>query len=84
LEVDVTVLQIVKEMSQITLALKAWRGLVAEIFNDNRFFACTSDMETPFRPTVQAWIKADKAAFSEVLGIHPLALSTVRFPDPRT
>ncbi|KAI0031253.1 Dopey, N-terminal-domain-containing protein [Vararia minispora EC-137] len=68
LDVEVAVLQIVKEMSQISLTLKTWRGVVAEIINDNRFFACTPDMETPFRPAIQAWIKADKSAFSEVIG----------------
>ena len=68
LDVDSTILLIIREMSQLSSVLKVWRGVVSEIVNDNRFFGCSPENEVGFRPIVQAWIKADKSALAEVVG----------------
>ncbi|KAI0323044.1 Dopey, N-terminal-domain-containing protein [Amylostereum chailletii] len=81
LDVDDGILNIIKEMCQISSALKAWRGVVYEILNDNRFFSCSVETESTFRPIVQAWIGSDKSAFSEVLGKVTTAPSTNIFTN---
>ncbi|KAI0067974.1 hypothetical protein BV25DRAFT_1896308 [Artomyces pyxidatus] len=81
LDIEDTVFDILKEMSRIPAALKAWRGVVSDILNDNRFFNCTPDAGKEFRQITQSWIDTDKAVFAEFLGKVTTAPSTNIFTN---
>ena len=67
MDVDSTVLAIVREMAKIPAALKAWRTPVTELLNDNRLFNCNREAAENWRPVVKTLFDADKAAFPELL-----------------
>lgn len=58
----------VQELAKIPAALKAWRGPVTELLNDNRFFNCNSDAALQWKPVIKALFDTDKTAFPELLG----------------
>lgn len=68
MDVDYTTVSIVREMSRIQAALKAWRTPVMELLNDNRLFNGSADVAEPWKPIVRALYDADKTAFPELLG----------------
>lgn len=67
MDLDQTVLTIIREMARIPAALKAWRPPVTELLNDNRLFNCNSDAAEPWKPVVKTLFDADKTAFPELL-----------------
>ncbi|KDQ63058.1 hypothetical protein JAAARDRAFT_53285 [Jaapia argillacea MUCL 33604] len=67
LDVDPTVLDLVREMTKIPAALKAWRGPVTDVLNDNRFFNSTSQSAQKFRPIIRALFDVDRASVGELL-----------------
>lgn len=73
LDMDDITFGILRELSSIPPALKAWRAIVAEILNDNRFFNSLPEAGEQFRPITKAFIDADKTAFPELLGPFNLA-----------
>ncbi|KAL0565831.1 hypothetical protein V5O48_016193, partial [Marasmius crinis-equi] len=67
LEVDSTTVTIVREMSRIPSAFKAWKSPVSELLNDNRLFNCNPDSAEMWKPIVTSLFDSDKTAFPELL-----------------
>jgi hypothetical protein len=67
MDVDQTVLAIIREMARIPAALKAWRNPVTDLLNDNRLFNCNADAAEHWKPIVKTLFDADKTAFPELL-----------------
>lgn len=55
-------------MTRISVAVKAWRGVISDIVNDSRFFVSSLEAGRDFRSIIEAWVDADKTIFSEFLG----------------
>jgi hypothetical protein len=55
-------------MTRISTTVKAWRGVISDIINDTRFFACSAEAGMDFRPIVQAWVDTDKSVLADFLG----------------
>jgi hypothetical protein len=68
IDLDETTLDIIKELSKIPAAARAWRPTVADAFNDARFFNCTPDAAQKWRPLVRALVDKDKTVFPDLLG----------------
>jgi len=69
LDIDPTVLAMIREMAKIPATIKAWKTPVIEILNDNRLFNCSPDSARQWSPIVRTLFETDKAAFPELLGI---------------
>ncbi|KAI0081169.1 hypothetical protein K474DRAFT_1768894 [Panus rudis PR-1116 ss-1] len=67
LDVDDNILAILREMTRIAAAMKAWRGPIVDVLNDNRCFNSTPQAGRKWRPMVKALFDTDKTAFSELL-----------------
>lgn len=61
-------MQITKELARIPAALRAWRGPVTDLLNDNRFFNCNPETALQWKPIIRALFDTDKSAFPELLG----------------
>jgi hypothetical protein len=68
MEIDDTIVRIVRELARIPAALKAWRGPVTELLNDSRVFSSSSDAAINWKPIIKALFDTDKIAFPELLG----------------
>src|ERR1700722_17017986 len=68
LDLDDTMIDIVREMTKIPPALKAWRGPVTELLNDNRFFNSNAETAAKWKIVMKALFDTDKTAFPELLG----------------
>ncbi|CAL1694342.1 unnamed protein product [Somion occarium] len=68
LDVDDHVLSILREMTRLAVAIKAWRGPVVDVLNDNRCFNSTPQAGRKWRPMVKMLFDTDKTAFTELLG----------------
>ena len=55
-------------MTRVSVAVKAWRGVISDIVNDSRFFISSVDAGTDFRSVIEAWVDADKSVFADFLG----------------
>jgi len=55
-------------MTRISVAIKAWRGVISEIINDTRFFSSSVEAAMDFRSIIQAWVDTDKGIFADFLG----------------
>ena len=78
MDVDSTVLAIIREMAKIPTALKAWRPPVVDLLNDNRLFNCGREAAEMWRPVVKTLFDADKTAFPELLcALTPIAISNL-------
>jgi hypothetical protein len=60
-------MDVLQEMSRITLTLKAWRGSVMEALSDAKFFSSTPSAGQKWRSILRALIDADKTAMAEIL-----------------
>jgi hypothetical protein len=60
-------MEVLREMSRMTISLKAWRGPIVEALNDARFFNPAPSTGRKWRPIIRALIDVDKMAFTEVL-----------------
>ncbi|KAJ6523556.1 Dopey, N-terminal-domain-containing protein [Mycena capillaripes] len=67
MDVDMTVVTIIHEMTKIPAALKTWRPPVAELLSDNRLFNCSSEDAEKWKPIMKSLFDLDKAAFPELL-----------------
>ena len=65
-------MEIIRELTKIAHALKAWRGPVIDLLNDNRFFTCHAEVGHKWKPVIKALFDTDKAAFPELLGGVPI------------
>lgn len=68
LDFDPTISTILREMTRISIAVKAWRGVISDIVNDSRFFVSSLEAGRDFRSIIEAWVDADKTVFSDFLG----------------
>ncbi|KAI0361079.1 hypothetical protein OH77DRAFT_1391372 [Trametes cingulata] len=68
LDVEDDVVAIIREMTKINVAMKAWRSPVAESLNDNRCFNSTAEAGEKWSPMVKALFDTDKTALPELLG----------------
>lgn len=67
LDVDDTIVAIIREMSRIPGAIKTWKTPVIELLNDNRLFNSNPDVAEKWKPIVRALYDSDKTAFPELL-----------------
>lgn len=68
MDVDAVIMDIIREMSKIPPALKAWRTPVTDLLNDNRLFNCNWESAAKWKPIVKSLFDADRTAFPELLG----------------
>ncbi|KDQ15544.1 hypothetical protein BOTBODRAFT_65254 [Botryobasidium botryosum FD-172 SS1] len=81
LDVEAVILDILREMSKIPSASKAWRGPVSDALNDNRFFNTSPKMSGNWRPLVRALMDADRQGFAELIGKVGTASATNIFTN---
>jgi hypothetical protein len=74
--VEDVILDIIKEMSKIQAAARAWRAPIQEAFNDTRFFNCSPTVAVKWRPIIFALMDTDKMVFSDLLS----SFSPISFP----
>ena len=67
LDVDEYVLSILREMTRIAAAMRAWRGPVVDVLNDNRCFNSSPAAGGKWRPMVKMLFDTDKTALTELL-----------------
>ncbi|KAI9513117.1 Dopey, N-terminal-domain-containing protein [Russula earlei] len=75
---------ILRETTRISVAIKAWRGVVTDIINDHRFFTCSMEAGMNFRSIIQAWVDTDKSVFADFLGKVTSTPSTNIFTNRET
>ena len=63
-----SILDILREMSKLPAAAKAWRPPVADAFADTKFFNMPAQFTEKWRPLIRALMDSDKAAFAELVG----------------
>lgn len=68
IDLDETTLDIIKELSKIPAAARAWRPTVADVFNDARFFNCSPAAAQKWRSLIRALVDTDKTVFPDLLG----------------
>jgi hypothetical protein len=78
MDVDDSVMDVIREMAKIPAALKAWRAPISDLLNDNRLFNCNAEAAMKWKPIVKALFDADKTASPELLG-SVAAVSLSRF-----
>ena len=59
---------IIREMTKINVAVKAWRSPVSDSLNDNRCFNATADAGEKWMPMVKSLFDTDKTSLPELLG----------------
>lgn len=69
MDVDPTVISIISEMTHVPTTLKSWRSPIIDLLSDNRVFNSDPADGNKWRPIVKALYDADKAAFTELLGM---------------
>ena len=70
LDLDPMVIEIIKEMTKISVAFKVWRAPVIDILYDHRVFNSNSTVATRWKPVVKALFDSDKASFGDLLSEH--------------
>jgi len=68
LDLDPMVIEIIKEMTKVSVALKVWRAPVIDVLYDNRVFNSNSTVATRWKPVVKALFDSDKTSFGDLLG----------------
>ncbi|KAI0375501.1 hypothetical protein BV20DRAFT_986250 [Pilatotrama ljubarskyi] len=68
LDLEDDILALIREMTKINVAVKAWRSPVAESLNDNRCFNSTAEAGEKWSPIIKALFDTDKTALPELLG----------------
>lgn len=67
LDVDENVLSVLREMTRLSAAMKAWRAPIVEVLNDNRCFNSTPSAGQKWRQMVKMLFDTDKTALAELL-----------------
>ncbi|KAH9982294.1 Dopey, N-terminal-domain-containing protein [Lactifluus volemus] len=84
LDFDPTTFTILREITRISAAMKAWRGVISDVINDPRFFSCSAEAGMDFRSIIHTWIDTDKGVFADFLGKVTSAPSTNIFTNRET
>ncbi|KAL7419677.1 hypothetical protein Q5752_005591 [Cryptotrichosporon argae] len=66
--VDASILGILTEMTKIPAAVKSWRLLIGDAFNDQRFFRASPAQTSLWRPLIRALMDSDKERLGDLLG----------------
>lgn len=61
-------LNLLREMTKIPVAVKSWRLLVGDAYNDNRFFKMRPEESAQWKPLVCALMDSDKERLGDLLG----------------
>ena len=69
LDLEDDIVAIIREMTRISVAVKAWRTPVVESLNDNRCFNSTAEAGEKWMPMVKSLFDTDKTALPELLGM---------------
>ncbi|KAH8099733.1 Dopey, N-terminal-domain-containing protein [Cristinia sonorae] len=67
LDVDDNVLSVLREMTRLSVAMKAWRAPIVEVLNDNRCFNSTPNAGNKWRLMIKMLFDTDKTALTELL-----------------
>ncbi|KAL4070521.1 Dopey, N-terminal-domain-containing protein [Scleroderma citrinum] len=81
LDLDPMVIEIIKEMTKVSVAFKVWRAPVIDILHDNRVFNSNSAVATRWKPVVKALFDSDRASFGDLLSRIATAPSTNIFAN---
>ncbi|KAI0718921.1 Dopey, N-terminal-domain-containing protein [Cerioporus squamosus] len=68
LDLEDDIIAIIREMTKINVAVKAWRPPVYDSLNDNRCFNSTATAGEKWMPVVKSFFDTDKTALPELLG----------------
>ncbi|SPO28829.1 related to DOP1 - strong similarity to developmental regulatory gene, dopey (dopA) [Ustilago trichophora] len=67
LEVDASVLAVISELVRMPGTVKAWRGTVADMFGDGRFFSMPLSKAERWKPVILALMTQDKERLVDLL-----------------
>ncbi|EJF67133.1 hypothetical protein DICSQDRAFT_151482 [Dichomitus squalens LYAD-421 SS1] len=81
LDVEEDLVAIIREMTKINVAVKAWRAPVTDCLNDNRCFNSTADAGEKWMPMIKALFDTDRTALAELLGKITTAASANIFTN---
>lgn len=62
-------MDILAELTKIAPAAKAWKPVISEAFNDNRFFNSPPSANQKWKPLVKGLMDADKQTINDLLGL---------------
>ncbi|KAH9920216.1 Dopey, N-terminal-domain-containing protein [Epithele typhae] len=68
LDIEDDIIAIIREMTKINIAVKAWRPPVFDSLSDNRCFNSTADAGQAWMPMMKSFFDTDKTALPELLG----------------
>lgn len=68
LDIEDDIIAIIREMTRINVAVKAWRPPVYDTLNDNRCFNSSADAGEKWMPMIKSFFDTDKTALPELLG----------------
>ena len=68
LDVDSSVLAILRETTRIPAAIKAWRVPIVDMLNDNRCFNSSPSAGKEWKQLIKLLYETDKTAITELLG----------------
>ncbi len=67
-----TILRLLIEISKLPAAVKVWRNLVGEAYNDGRFFKISAEDSQLWKPLVCSMMDSDKDRVNEILSEYLL------------
>ncbi|KAH9858301.1 Dopey, N-terminal-domain-containing protein [Lenzites betulinus] len=68
LDLEDDIVAIIREMTRISVAMKAWRTPVVDSLNDNRCFNSSAEAGEMWSPMIKSLFDTDKTALPELLG----------------
>ncbi|KAI0830814.1 Dopey, N-terminal-domain-containing protein [Trametes gibbosa] len=68
LDLEDDIAAIIREMTKISVAVKAWRTPVVDSLNDNRCFNSSAEAAEKWTPMIKSLFDTDKTALPELLG----------------
>ncbi|KAG6336234.1 hypothetical protein ID866_2853 [Astraeus odoratus] len=81
LDLDPIIVEIIKEMTKISAALKVWRAPVIDVLYDNRVFNSNSAVAARWKPIMKTLFDADRSSFADLLSRIATAPSTNIFTN---
>ncbi|KAI8981167.1 Dopey, N-terminal-domain-containing protein [Trametes punicea] len=68
LDLEDDLIAIIRELTKINVAVKAWRSPVSDTLNDNRCFNSTAEAGEKWMPMIKSLFDTDRTALPELLG----------------
>lgn len=69
LQLDANIFELLSQLTTVSVAAKAWKGPILDVFNENRFFNFPPDYGGKWVPLMGAFLSSDKSAIPEMLGM---------------